>query len=136
MNTVDSAIAEVIELDEQDKFIQDNIGKDGLLMGKDGIEVVTMHFDYPEVKGTVALRRSGSGAEIWVNGKCIGLLDLFHLSDVSEETGENPYFQIAVDDPFGIGENVAFLKFKEAKIEFLSEWPFASEKPLWVCKDE
>ena len=123
-------------VDEKQKFIEENIGKDNLLMRpctKDVVEVVTMHFDHEEAKGTIAIERCGYGSYIWVNGKCIAMVDLFHCSDEeSEENGGGPYFQIVMYDREGDNATAAF-KFKKDKSEFV---PDDRTEPLWTFKEE
>lgn len=41
------------------------------------LDMAIMNFDLVEAKGQVALVRGGFGAEIWVDGKCVALIDLY-----------------------------------------------------------
>ena len=122
-------------VDEKQKFIEENIGKDNLLMRpctKDVVEVVTMHFAHEEAKGTIAIERCGYGSYIWVNGKCIAMVDLFHCSDEeSENNGDGPYFQLIMYDREGDNATAAF-KFKKDKSEFV---PDDRTEPLWTFND-
>lgn len=45
------------------------------------VEAVMLKVDSPEGKGRILIERGPSGAYIWVNGHCLGLIDLFYFSE-------------------------------------------------------
>ena len=51
-------------------------------------KTTSFEFDGPEGKGVVEIEEGSYGAYIWVNGKCLALVDLFYLSDAGQDIKE------------------------------------------------
>jgi hypothetical protein len=45
------------------------------------IQAVMLDIDGPDGKGKILIERGANGAYIWVNGKCLAMVDLFYYSD-------------------------------------------------------
>jgi len=109
---------------ENERFINEHIGQDAILEGEELTEVVTMAFNHEEARGTIAMERGEYGIWVWVDGKNIALIDLFHNSE--SEDGEK-YTQVAIND--GQADTAAFVRFKQDRIEFLRDY---RGTPIWI----
>ena len=67
-----------------------------------------IEFDGPEAKGVITLYAGGYGLSFDVNGRNMGLIDLFHLSPAHDDDGAK-YPQLVVDNG-DYGDAVAFCK--------------------------
>jgi hypothetical protein len=47
----------------------------------DQLNAILFNIDGPEGKGKIVIERGANGAYIWVNGKCLAMIDLFYYSD-------------------------------------------------------
>lgn len=47
----------------------------------DELQAIMLNIDGPEGKGKIVIERGANGAYIWVNGKCLAMIDLFYYSD-------------------------------------------------------
>ena len=60
------------------------------------IQAAMIVFDEWEAHGNVAIERGQYGVHLWVDGVCIGMIDLWYQSD---EAGiSEPYVQIVIDE--------------------------------------
>jgi hypothetical protein len=57
------------------------LGSGSQIRFKGDVEAVMLNIDCPEGKGKILIERGASGVYIWVNGHCLGLIDLFYFSE-------------------------------------------------------
>jgi hypothetical protein len=81
------------------KFIEEHVGKDGVLIEDGKPDAVSMLCDTEEGRGTVALERSGYGGWIWVNGACMGHVDTFYMHPGENPAPDERCIQIVINDP-------------------------------------
>lgn len=83
-------------------------------------EGVHLTFDTPESVGEIKVERCGFGAYISVNGKCLALIDLYHLSPSSDEKGDGPGFpQVVIYTGNDGDDSAAHIRWLEDEVRFL-----------------
>ena len=125
--------ATISTIKDNEMFIRSNIGKNVCKLGADGQpEIVVMHFDDDGAKGTIAFQRSGHGVYVWIDGRELAIVDLFHGSPEAgrEEPGGGEYPQMVFHDPES-GDEIALFRFKGDRAEFMPDDGKVYPKPLW-----
>lgn len=112
------------DLSARENLIKNNQGKDIVFDIDDKPSIAIMSFDHSEAKGTIAIERGNYGVWLWVDGKALGGVDLFHQAVF--EAGEESYPLIHINDNHG--EAVAHIRFPKGRIEFVPE---DNSKPRW-----
>ena len=74
---------------------------------KDEVQAVMLDVDEAEGKGKIVIERGANGAYIWVNGKCLAMIDLFYYSDECK-SGARP------DDPLDFPQVIFYTDGDEA----------------------